>query len=89
MKPILKFCIITAALLLTACATGPRKVSMSEAVAPANSIPHAIKNEIAQSPEKLYTQPANKTTPCKLPTSKDQLQRKNFRAYWDGDCKDG
>jgi hypothetical protein len=39
--------------------------------------------------ETLYTQPVNKTEPCKLPTTQDQLDRKNFRAYWDGDCKDG
>lgn len=89
MKLLTKFFTITTALLLTACATGPRKVSMTEAVATANSIATAKRNEVAQSPEKVYTQPVNKTAPCKLPTSKDQLQRKNFRAYWDGDCKDG
>lgn len=40
-------------------------------------------------PEKLYVQPANKTEPCKLPTSRDQLDRPNFRAYWDGECRNG
>lgn len=40
-------------------------------------------------PEKLYVQPANKTEPCKLPTSRDQLERPNFRAYWDGECQNG
>ena len=40
-------------------------------------------------PEKLYVQPANKTEPCKLPTTRDQLERPNFRAYWDGECRNG
>jgi hypothetical protein len=40
-------------------------------------------------PEKLYTQPVNKQEPCKLMTSRDQLERSNFRAYWDGQCKNG
>ncbi|HEX9171873.1 MAG TPA: hypothetical protein VF861_04360 [Telluria sp.] len=40
-------------------------------------------------PELVYTQPVNKKEPCKLPTSNDQLERNNFRAYWDGQCKQG
>lgn len=40
-------------------------------------------------PEILYTQPANKVEPCKLPTSQDQLDRNNFRAFWDGKCRSG
>lgn len=40
-------------------------------------------------PEKLYVQPANKTEPCKLPTTRHQLERPNFRAYWDGECRNG
>lgn len=40
-------------------------------------------------PAKLFTQPVNKNEPCKIPTSQDQIDRKNFRAYWDGDCKNG
>ncbi len=85
-----KLGITTVMLLLTACATGPRKVSMAEAIASENQIITAARSQPAQpQPEKLYTQPVNKTEPCKLPTSKDQLERKNFRAYWDGDCKDG
>ena len=37
----------------------------------------------------LYNQPVNKKEDCKLPTSPDQLQRRNFKQYWDGDCKNG
>ncbi|BDS30369.1 hypothetical protein [Aeromonas caviae] len=90
MKLTTKLSIVAAVLLLTACASGPRKVSMTEAMASENQIITAAKSQPAPPQlEKLYTQPINKTEPCKLPTSKDQLERKNFRAYWDGDCKDG
>lgn len=82
--------VLTMALLLTACATGPRKVSVAEAMATENQIYTASKSKPTPSqPEKFYTQPVNKTEPCKLPTSKDQLERNNFRAYWDGGCKNG
>jgi hypothetical protein len=40
-------------------------------------------------PEKLYVQPANKAEPCKLPTTRNQLERSNLRVYWDGDCRNG
>lgn len=80
----------TIALSTAAAAKSPRKVKMNEAMAFENSIIAANKAQPAPPvPEKLYTQPGNKAEPCKLPTSKDQLERKNFRAYWDGDCKDG
>lgn len=39
--------------------------------------------------ELVYTQPVNKKVACKLPSSSDQLSRNNFRAYWDGQCKNG
>lgn len=39
--------------------------------------------------ERLYVQPVNKNIPCKLPTTQEQQERGNFRAYWDGQCKDG
>ncbi len=90
MKLTTKLGITALTLLLTACATGPRKVSMAEATASENQIITAARNQtVPAPPEKLYIQPVNKTEPCKLPTSKEQLERKNFRAYWDGDCKDG
>ncbi len=37
----------------------------------------------------IYVQPLNKSEPCELPSSEEQLQRRNFRAYWDGQCKNG
>lgn len=77
-------------LVLSACASGPRKVSMTEATTFENQIISAAGSQPAPPPlEKLYTQPVNKTEPCRLPTSKDQIERRNFRAYWDGDCKNG
>lgn len=77
--------------ILSACSIGPRKVSMAEATASYNQITTDTSTQPTSPPqlEKIYTQPVNKTEPCKLPTSKEQLERRNFRAYWDGDCKDG
>ncbi len=40
-------------------------------------------------PSRIYAQPVNKKEPCKLPTTQDQLDRPNFRTYWDGACKNG
>ena len=45
--------------------------------------------EVRPTSERLFVQPVNKTEPCKLPTSRDQMDRPNFRAFWDGACKDG
>lgn len=73
-----------------AAAKSPRKVRMDEAMAFESSIIAATKGQATPSvPEKLYTQPVNKLEPCKLPTMKDHVERGNFRAYWDGSCKDG
>lgn len=80
--------------LLAGCATHgqyapqPVPISYDEASAFENSL-LARGSASTQAPEKLYVQPANKEAPCKLPTSKDQLDRPNFRAYWDGDCRNG
>ena len=52
-------------------------------IASAQSLP------ASQEPEKVYVQPANKKEACKLLSTKDQLDRNNFRAYWDGACKNG
>lgn len=49
----------------------------------------AEKTTVPQLPQLLYTQPVNKKEACKLPTTQDQLERTNFKAYWDGQCKDG
>jgi hypothetical protein len=87
--------IITATLLasLSACVTTPqfRNVSVEEAFSDIRALEEEAK-QIPQSPPEwnpLYTQAVNKSVPCKLPTSQNQLDRKNFRAYWDGECKDG
>lgn len=65
-----------------------RSVSYSEAIAFEQS-QSSVVVAIPSLPEKLYIQPLNKNEPCKLPSSKEQLERRNFRAYWDGQCKDG
>ena len=67
--------------------TKQKTISYDEAAAFERSL---LAHELIPSePVKLYTQPVNKKIPCKLPTSQDQLERPNFRAYWDGDCKNG
>ena len=76
--------------LLAGCATTPqlRQVSSEEAFSEIRT----LAKEKSQSPpewEVLYTQPVNKSVSCKLHTSQGQLDRNNFRAYWDGECKDG
>lgn len=39
--------------------------------------------------ETIYNQPVNKNEGCKLPITAEQLQRRNFKQYWDGECKNG
>jgi hypothetical protein len=82
--------VILASMAMPAFASGPPKVSMREAMEYENQIVAAAASQpVVLQAEMLYTQPVNQTEPCKLPTSQDQLHRKNFRAYWDGVCKDG
>ena len=94
MKPY-HFIVATLLLVLSAgCATTPqfKKVSTEEAF---SAIRELAEDKSPARPElevidtHLYTQPLNKSVPCKLPTSQGQLDRNNFRAYWDGDCKGG
>jgi len=84
---------IFAVSIISGCAsTGTQypKISHEEAESFEKSL---LDKHVASSPrtasEKLYVQPINKNEKCKLPTSSDQLQRRNFKAYWDGDCKNG
>jgi hypothetical protein len=83
-----------AAISLAACgATGQitpqvRKISLDEASVFERSL--ASRGTSApQEPAYLYTQPVNKTKPCKIFTHREQLDRNNFRAYWDGQCRNG
>jgi hypothetical protein len=79
----------TAVLVLTGCASsgGPRKVTHEEASAFERSLMARTKKPTRHEP--IYTQPVNKSEPCRLPSSQEQLDRPKFRAYWDGDCKNG
>jgi len=89
-KKRLALALLATSLALPAVAGGLPKVSMKEAMKYENAIVAAApKSVVTPLPETLYTQAANHTEPCKLPTSQDQLDRRNFRAYWDGQCKDG
>lgn len=94
------FAFLAPAVLLASCAITPitsnastpeiRQISMEEAMAFEKQIIASAQSQSApREPENVYVQPANKKETCKLPSSKDQMDRKNFRAYWDGDCKNG
>lgn len=83
-----------AAMSLAACGTTGqstlqvKKISLDEASVFERSLA-ARGISTPQEPQYLYTQPVNKAEPCKLFTSKEQLDRNNFRAYWDGQCRNG
>ena len=79
--------------ILSGCAstgTSLPTISHEEAAAFEKSL---VDNYVAPSandfPKPLYNQPVNKKVACKLPTSEDQIQRRNFRQFWDGECKNG
>lgn len=84
-----------AAAFLTACVTPQQTTSKTRIIKPdeAFSFIRERTSQMAapyQEPiDRSYTQPANKSEPCKLPTTQDQLNRSNFRAFWDGQCKNG
>lgn len=83
--------LLTTCAVLVGCATStpkPKAISYEEASSFERSL-LAQELVLPKKPESLYIQPVNKTETCKLPTSQDQLDRTNFRAYWDGGCKNG
>lgn len=91
MRYIFRYAFLIFVLLNVGCSTTGnqfRSVSYSEAIAFEQSKSSEMV-AMPSPPEKLYSQPLNKNEPCKLPTSKEQLERRNFRVYWDGQCKNG
>jgi len=72
----------------TSAQTNAKAISYDDALAFERSL-LARDLAAAERPEKRFIQPHNKVEECKLPTTQDQLDRSNFRAYWDGDCKAG
>lgn len=79
---------LTFFVILAGCASGPTVMSYDAAA----SFEHSLLAREANMPEaaeKLYVQPINKQEACKLPTTQKQVERPNFRAYWDGECKNG
>jgi hypothetical protein len=69
-------------------ASRPKTISYKEASAFELAL-LARGSSVPQAPPKLYKQADNKAEPCKLPTTQDQLDRPNFREYWDGECRNG
>ena len=92
----LRFAALTlGAVLASGCATtaqqGPsaRALNYDEASAFERGLKSAELPALWQPDSPLFVQPVNKKEACKLPTSQDQMERRNFRAYWDGACKNG
>lgn len=83
-----RFLPLTSVFVIAGCANGPSVMSYEDASAFERSL-LARETSLPTMPDKLYTQPANKKEPCKLPTTQDQIERPNFQAYWDGECKNG
>jgi len=80
--------ILFLSLASTAEAKKPKKISFKKAIASESSLKSEPRTPFVV-PKRLYTQPVNKEQECKIVTSQDQLDHKNFRAYWDGECRDG
>lgn len=81
--------------LIAGCATTAQQVPTARALnyEEASAFERGLKSselaQISRPKSTHFVQPVNKKENCKLPTTQDQLDRRNFRAYWDGDCKDG
>lgn len=86
--PLAAFALIAGCTTFGKNASQPEPISYDEASAFERSL-LARGSTPLERPPNIYIQPVNKKEPCKLPTSQDQLDRLNFRAYWDGGCKNG
>lgn len=91
--PSFSIALVTTALLV-GCETTSHKTSQPRKIKPDEAFSF-IRTQASQSttpyqePKPLYIQPINKSEPCKLQSSQDQLDRNNLRAFWDGQCKNG
>lgn len=92
----IKLVVITAlAAMASGCASTARNEPKARSIdfEEASAFERSLQASVPSIPQRqealLFTQPLNKKEPCKLPTSQDQLERGNFRAFWDGQCKDG
>lgn len=85
---------IIATTLLMGCGTASQNTSQPRKIKPdeAFSFIRAQTNQNTPLPQEsklLYVQPINKSEPCKLQSDQSQQDRNNFRAFWDGKCKNG
>lgn len=87
MRYIFNGCSFALIALVSGCATA-KSITYDEAAAFEISLQSKV-TPLPQTSEMLYIQPANKAKPCKLPTTKEQLQLNNFRTFWDGQCRNG
>lgn len=88
------FSSLAVSVALTGCASQgeltskTKAISLDEASAFERSL-LARSSFVPKMPEMIYIQPNNKKEACRLPTTQSQLDRYNFRSYWDGECKSG
>lgn len=85
---------IATVVFLTGCGTTSQNIPQFRKIPPNEALSfirsQASQNTVQPQEESpLYVQPLNKSEPCKLQSSKEQLERNNFRAFWDGQCKNG
>lgn len=82
--------IILAVSIISGCASsGARIPTISHEEAAAFEKSNYVVTSTTNTSETIYNQPVNKKEDCKLPITPNQLQRRNFKEYWDGDCKNG
>jgi len=86
--PLAAFAILASYAAQAQSASQPKFISYNDALAFEITL-SARGSNAPKKPTLLFVQPANKAEACKVPTSQDQLDRPNFRAYWDGECKNG
>ena len=82
--------LILAVSIISGCASsGGRIPAISHEEAAAFEKSSYVPTSKNDTSETIYNQPVNKKEGCKLPITAEQLQRRNFKQYWDGECKDG
>jgi len=82
--------IILAVSIISGCASsGARIPTISHEEAAAFEKSSYVPTSTDNTSETIYNQPDNKKEGCQLPITAEQLQRRNFKQYWDGECKNG
>lgn len=95
MRQLVSWIVVTSVIsVIAGCASSGNTVPKLRTLemAEASAFEKSLQTRPYKSPERpphMFVQPVNKKEPCKLHTSQNQLDRENFRAFWDGQCRDG